>query len=355
MKRQQRLLVIVGLAISVFFLVIAFNGLSPALVVDYMRTADPLPLVGGAAWYFTAVAVISLRWGFLLRSSKAVRFGMLFRLVCIGYMGNNVYPLRSGELLRIFLLQVRAGVPMVRATTVVIIERIFDGLVMLTFIVVALALTGIASPAITAIVTFAAPLFIAALLIFFALAARPQALAALITTVTKVLPVALRDKVNALGQDVIDGLACFRSPADLFGAVIASYVSWMLEASVYAIVSWAFGLNISYGLALLVVGVVNLAGLIPASPGQFGVYEFFVRTVLIAAGIGQGIATAYAFTIHLVIWLPVTLLGFFFLIRQGMGGVGVVAQARQRTTPLEQQTTPLEQRTTPLEQRTTPR
>ncbi|MFN8530945.1 MAG: lysylphosphatidylglycerol synthase transmembrane domain-containing protein [Anaerolineae bacterium] len=335
MTRNQRLLVIVGLAISAIFLAVAFGGLNPLVVIDVIRTVNPLLLLFGALWYFTAVAVISLRWGFLLRSTKAIPFSSLFRLVCIGYMGNNVYPLRSGELLRIFLLQMRDGVPMVRATTVVIIERVFDGLVMLTFIIVGLAITGVASPEINAVVSFAAPLFLIALLVFFVLAAKPDWLWALITTVTRVLPHNLRDKVNHLGHDIIDGLKAFRSPGDLIGAVVTSYLSWMLEASVYWIVSAAFGLNFSYGVALMVVGVVNLAGLIPASPGQFGVYEFFVRLVLVAVGVEQATATAYALTVHLVIWLPVTLVGFFFLIRQGLGGFGAVSRARE----MEQQTT----------------
>ncbi len=334
MKRNGRVLVIVGLAISVIFLVIAFGGLHPDAVLAVIRTADPLPLAIGAVWYFAAVAVISIRWGFLLRSSKPVPFSSLFRLVCIGYMGNNVYPLRSGEVLRIVLLQLREGIPMARSTTVVILERIFDGLVMLTFIVVGLAVTGAASPTIHNIVQFTAPIFVIALLVFFALASKPDWLAALLHRITRILPGAVGEKINKLGDDVIDGLKCFRSPADLAGAVITSYLSWMLEASVYLIVSMAFDMNINYGVALLVVGVVNLAGLIPASPGQFGVYEFFVRSVLIAVGIGEAVATTYALTIHLVIWLPVTLLGFYFLLRQGIGGFGALARARE----LEQNT-----------------
>ncbi len=330
MTRNQKIAIGVGLLISAIFLFIAFNGLNPALVLDSIRAADGALLAFGAVWYFTAVAVISLRWGFLLRSTKAVPYRDLFRLVCIGYMGNNVYPFRTGELLRIFLLQRNNAVPMARATTVVIIERIFDGLVMLTFIVVALAFTNIASPQIETVINFAAPIFIAALAVFFLLAAKPTWMLRLLQLVARVLPGAVRDKVLALGGDVIDGLKAFRSPIDLCGAILSSYASWMLEASVYWIVATAFTLNIDYGTALLVVGVVNLAGLIPASPGQFGVYEFFVRVVLVAALIPETIATAYALTIHLVIWLPVTLLGFVFLIRQGIGGFGgALARARE--------------------------
>jgi uncharacterized membrane protein YbhN (UPF0104 family) len=82
---------------------------------------------------------------------------------------------------------------------------------------------------------------------------------------------------------------------------------------------WAFGLELGYPVALLVVGTVNLAGLIPASPGQVGVYEFFASSVMEAVGVAQDRALAYAIVVHIVIWLPVTLAGFAFLVRYGLG------------------------------------
>ena len=96
--------------------------------------------------------------------------------------------------------------------------------------------------------------------------------------------------------------------------------SYLLDARshYYWIVSFAFNLHIPYTAALLVVGVVNLAGLIPASPGGFGVYEFFGVLALGAIGVDKTQATAFILVNHLVIWLPVTLVGFFILFRRGL-------------------------------------
>jgi len=81
----------------------------------------------------------------------------------------------------------------------------------------------------------------------------------------------------------------------------------------------------------MTVGVVNLAGLIPAAPGQFGVFETFVIAVLTGVGVAQGLATAYAFVVHMVIWLPVTLVGFYFLTRRGLN-IGALTDQRQLET-----------------------
>jgi uncharacterized protein (TIRG00374 family) len=241
-------------------------------------------------------------------------------LVSVGYMGNNVFPLRAGEVLRIALTQRDFGIPFARIITTVLVERILDGIVMLTFILVALVFGGLpAAEAIRPIAIFAAPVFVVALGVFFYFALHPDQLRRLVTDIAGRLPERFSAPILRLSGDAIDGLTALRTPADALGAILFSYGSWMLEATVYYLAAIAFGLPVDYLTMLLVVGVVNLAGLIPASPGQFGVYEFFVITILTAVGVVESQAIAYAFSVHLVIWLPVTLVGFYILWRRGLG------------------------------------
>src|SRR5512144_3167243 len=54
-------------------------------------------------------------------------------------MGNNIYPARAGEVLRAVVLKRREGVPISASLATVIVERIFDGVVMLAFVFVNLA------------------------------------------------------------------------------------------------------------------------------------------------------------------------------------------------------------------------
>lgn len=317
MSRRQ-LAVIIGLMISVVFLVIAFRDLSIEQVIEPIQRADGVLLLAAAAWYFVALTMISWRWGFLLRSMTTVPLSRLVQYVSIGYMGNNIYPLRAGEILRLVLLMRRDRVPFVRGATTVAVERVFDGVVMLTFIVLGLLTLDLVSPQIQTIVTAATPLFAAALIVFFGLALRPDLLERLVGVIAGLLPKKLGDILRGLSGDIIAGLQGLRTPSQLIGAVFASYASWMLKATVYWIVAAAFGIEVGYMGMLMVVGVVNLAGLIPASPGQFGVHEFFAILVLTGLGVADGVATAYAFVVHIIIWLPVTVVGFILLIQQGL-------------------------------------
>ena len=324
MKQRKRLLVfVIGIAISVVFLGLAFSNLDFSTFAENLKRVQVGWLLVGPVVYSAAVTVIALRWQFLLRSIQFVPLRQLTVLVTIGYMGNNVYPFRAGEALRIFLLRRNYGVPVGKATTTVIVERAFDGLVMLSFIFIALLFVNVQSSEIRTVATFAAPVFLSAMIIFFALAARPNLLRRLALLVSRIVPGRIGDLVAHLSEEIIGGLEGLRSPADLAGTIISSFVTWAIEASVYWIVTFAFDLQVSYAVVLLVVGTINLAGLIPSTPGQLGVYEFFASTVMIAAGVPNELAVAYAIVVHVVIWVPVTLTGFIFLIRQGLGWTAI--------------------------------
>ena len=325
---RKRLAMAIGLLVSIFFMWLALRNLKPDAFFASLQNVQIGGIVLGAVVYFGAVLVISLRWQFLLRPIQAVPLLSLVRIVCVGYMGNNVYPLRAGEALRIYLLKRNHGVPVPRSTTVVIVERVFDGLVMLAFIFTALLNVDTKSDVINNVATFAAPIFFIAMLIFFILAAQPDLLRRFVRLIMRLLPGRLHEIVEHLSEEVIHGLEALRSPLNLIGAVISSFVSWGIEALVYWIVMRAFNFDLSYAAALLVVGTVNLAGLLPAAPGNVGVYEFFVTAVLTTLGIAVESAAAYAIVVHLVIWLPVTLVGFVVLTRMGMGWTAL-AQAQE--------------------------
>jgi uncharacterized protein (TIRG00374 family) len=319
MKINKWVVAALGIAISAVFLYFAFGKLQLAEVFSHIRQANFAWLALAAGVFFISTALIALRWQYLLRSIQPVPLGYLMQLVMIGYAGNNVYPFRTGEILRIVLLQRQHRVPIAKSTTTVVVERVFDGLVMLTFIVVSLALLHITSPHIQTMIRVAAPLFLALVIAFLALAARPNLLRRRLRSAERFLPGRLSRIADHIGEGILHGLEGLRSPADLAGAVFSSFATWGVQAALYWMVAFAFNLNVSLAAMFLVVGVVNLAGLVPASPGQVGVFEFFTGLVLGAVGVGETQAHAYALVAHVVIWLPVTALGFYYLARHGLG------------------------------------
>lgn len=174
MTNNQKIIVSIGIIISIIFLFFAFQGLQPEAFINSLSDINLAWLIVGAATYFLAVTVIAWRWQFLLRAVKFVPLIPLTQIVAVGYMGNNVYPLRAGEALRIFLLKRNHQMPVAGAATTVVVERVFDGIVMLSFILIGILLVDVQSEQIQLVASVATPIFVIAVLVFFTLAAFPK-------------------------------------------------------------------------------------------------------------------------------------------------------------------------------------
>lgn len=329
-RRRQagRLLVVAGVLISAFFLYFAFRGLQPEAFISSLQNVNILWLLVSVVFMMLSMIAIAWRWQFVLRGIQLIDVRALTEIVLIGYMGNNLYPLRAGEALRAYLLKRTYGVSFAGSTTTILVERVFDGVVMLGFIAIGLLASNIQANEINLITTVAIPVFGMAMLVLVLVAQFPQLARRIIHFFTGLLPAVIGQKLNEISENVLDGLTILSNLSRLLWTIFASVLTWGIQGVVYWQVMWAFGLTLEFPVALLVVGVVNLVGLIPASPGQVGVFEFFVSRVMIGAGIAEDVALAYAVVVHIIVWLPVTVSGFFFLVRQGLGW-NAVAEARQ--------------------------
>src|SRR5688572_21745484 len=139
MKNWKRWLVLaLGFAISGVFIYLALRGLNLQAVWQDIQSAQYGWLIPGVGVYFIAVWARTWRWHYLLRPIKRIPLRSLFPVVVIGYMGNNVYPFRAGEVIRAYVLKRNHDVSISASLATIIVERIFDGLVMLIFVFAAL-------------------------------------------------------------------------------------------------------------------------------------------------------------------------------------------------------------------------
>ncbi|NOG50188.1 MAG: flippase-like domain-containing protein [Chloroflexi bacterium] len=189
-------------------------------------------------------------------------------------MGNNIYPFRAGEVLRCVLLQRSHKVPIAQSGVSILVERAFDGIVMVTFVLVGLIALNLESDVLRNGAAVTGVWFLAAVLMFFFLALRPSLFRRVAGWVAKRLPDRIGARILQLTDDIINGAVGLSRPRDLFGAVGTSYLTWMIEALAYTAVAVAFNVvPVNYMLMLIVVGAVNLGQIIPSSPGGVGVFR----------------------------------------------------------------------------------
>ncbi|HEY4691485.1 MAG TPA: lysylphosphatidylglycerol synthase transmembrane domain-containing protein [Anaerolineae bacterium] len=308
-----------GLIVSAIFLWLALRGLKLEEVAGDLRSADYVWLIPGVAVYFLAVFVRTWRWHYLLRPLREVSVRHLFPVVVIGYMGNNVYPARAGELLRAYVLKRNEQVSASASLATVIVERLFDGVVMLLFVFVALPTAPFLAGWLRSIVVGGSLIFLTALMIFLLLAARPALAARFYNPlIDRFLPGRVRERARGLLDRFMTGLASLRDLRHVLMVFFTSILIWLLETVKYWLVMHAFNFEVSFFTLMLMNGIVNLATTIPAAPGYIGTFDAPGIAVLVAFGVDQEIATAYTLVLHAALWLPITLLGFVYMARQSI-------------------------------------
>lgn len=308
-----------GIVVSAVFLYFGLQGVQLDEVARRIVGADLIWLVPSVAIYFLAVWGRTWRWHYLLRPMKRVSLRALFPIVVIGYMGNNVYPFRAGEVIRAYVLKRNEGISLTGSLTTIVVERIFDGLVMLIFVFAALPFAPIEADWLRTVIIFGTLVFFGALAVFLALAARPayaQRLAH--RTITRLLPLRAHAPLLRLTDHFLDGLKSLRSPRDLLMTLITSIFIWLTETTKYWFVMHAFNFEVSFFALMIMTAVVNLATTLPAAPGYIGTFHTPGILVLETFRVNSEVAASYTIVLHAALWLPITLLGFVYLIREGL-------------------------------------
>jgi glycosyltransferase 2 family protein len=315
----------IGILISIIFLWLALRGLSLREILLVLPGINYWWLLPGVGVYFIAVWVRAWRWHYLLRPLKAISTRAMFPIVCIGYAGNNIFPARAGEVLRAVVLKRREGVAISASLATIIIERIFDGVVMLAFVFVNLpelanltADSGFAGD-IRTLALLGTLLFLGALLIFLLAAMYQERTARVIAwLVDHFIPQRYRQKTLDLSKRFLEGLDFMRSPRDVLMVFFTSVIIWLLETGKYWFVMHAFPFQVSFFALMLMNGIVNLATTIPSAPGYVGTFDAPGIAILEAYNIEKAMAAAYTLVLHVALWLPITLVGLYYMTREGI-------------------------------------
>ncbi len=313
----------VGLLISAAFLYLALRNLKLIEVWQALKTANYLWLLPGIAVYFVGVWVRAWRWHYLLRPLKKIPTNTMFPIVTIGYMGNNIYPARAGEVLRAAVLKQREGVPISASLATIIVERIFDGVVMLAFVFLNLPeLARLTHDSgfvgnIQDLALWGAVIFIAALAVFLLAAMFPRITEKVVNTlIDHFLPARIREKTRDITLRFLTGLESLRSPVEALMIFFTTVLIWLLETGKYWFVMHAFNFQVSFFALMLMNGIVNLATTLPSAPGYVGTFDAPGIAVLAAYGLAKEVATGYTLVLHAALWLPITLLGAYYYFRQ---------------------------------------
>lgn len=328
------------LLVTVGLLAYFLRGVNLTEVWEKTREADARLLVAGVCITFLTYALRAFRWQYLLAPIGPTRFSTAFRTTVIGFAVSFLLPARPGEVLRPYLLARHENLPPTAAFATIILERLLDLVtVLLLFGVFVLAVNPASlsgDPALYAKVKtgglLAAAASVGGLVVFFGLAGHPERLGAWALRIERVLPARLARAVATLVESFAQGLAIMRKPRHLAGSVALSFPLWLSIALGIWVTSRAFHMTFSYLGSFLVMTLLVVGVAVP-TPGQVGGFHAAYKIAVITFfGVAETTAVGAAIVLHAISFLPVTLLGLFFMAREGLSLGRMRALAEDRKT-----------------------
>lgn len=315
-----------GVAASVLLLWWVLRDVSLTAVARELRGVRPGLFLLAVTLATAGFAVRAARWRVLLLPfAPDVPFRPRFAATTLGFAANNLLPARVGELVRAHSLARLSRASTAGALASLAVERLLDGLVLACFLFAVMAAPAFPASRMAGVHPWLGGLLVlslsAALLLGFVLVAlRPQALLRLAGGVfRRMLPEKARAAVSGFALAFVEGLSVLRDPRLFALSLLWALFQWAFLALSYLAAFRAFGIEVGYTGAVFLQSLVSLAVSIPSSPGFFGPFEAAARVGLELYGVPGEKAVSFAVGFHLGGFVPVTLIGLYYLGRTGLG------------------------------------
>lgn len=329
-----------GIAITVVTVWLALRGVDFATLARDLARADlPLVVAVSVPAYLLLVWLRALRWRCLTDAIEPLPTGALFRATAVGFLANNVFPLRIGEVVRAWFLARETSLRIAPAFGTIVLERVIDGVVV---VMMALAVFGMRGSRGGDALAVGLPLVAGALvplggvlLMRFA----PDRAAALARTLARsFLPARAGAAVESLVRRTAEGLASLQGGRHLWWVAFYSVVIWLVLGLVPFLAGFA-ALGIEFrstpralAAAFVTQTAVGIAVALPSAPGFFGPYHLAAREALARFGVEQEPAVALGTLTHALLWVTTSAIGLWAL-RGRPGGFDALAEAADEADP----------------------
>ena len=326
----MRIKFILGLVISAVFIFLAFRGIDYNLMLGAWLHANDWGLLPIILAMFASHWLRAVRWRYFMEPIKRVDTPTLFAATMIGYYGNNVFPLRAGEVLRAYSIGKAAGVSRMASFATIIVERLIDIFSLLLLLALSVGFhdypNWIEKGAwLLFFLTSAGTIFMVFLM------QRTLQTLRLVERFTTPLPQRVREMVQKLLRSFLDGFGIFQKSEHFWTIAWQSVVIWLFYAATIYFTLEAFGLNDKFylplGASFIILVMISLGIMVPAAPGYVGTFHWICQQALVLFNVSESESLSFAVIMHISNFIPVTLVGFYYYYKQQVDFREAVASA----------------------------
>ncbi|MBN2289869.1 MAG: flippase-like domain-containing protein [Candidatus Glassbacteria bacterium] len=324
----------VALLITAACLYLAFHDID---LHEALRVFDPgrihwLPMIGFMSICLAVMWIRAWRWKyFYLKEHRATIWGLTVANL-IGFMVNNILPLRLGELVRALIAVRKTASPLSYTIGVLFIERLLDTLCLIFCLILGLSFSSGMPEAAYLAGQLTTAAFFGAVFILYLLRGKPQLLMKVVLPFSrKLLPERLVPRAERFLHLFTDGLRILQDGKAMLKILALSLFHWWLIVYSYHLAFDAFSIGpLPWTAPYLTLGMVGLGVAVPSSPAYVGPVHAAIVFSLVAYGIDQPLAQGFAVIMHLLMFGPITLVGLAMMWREGLS-LSTIRQRAEKT------------------------
>ncbi|MFB3827626.1 MAG: lysylphosphatidylglycerol synthase transmembrane domain-containing protein [Bryobacteraceae bacterium] len=307
----------------------ALSAASLAYVLhDYDLSRIPRA-IGSLEWRWVALAVVldlavylmhAWRWNTLLSPVARLPFWRTVQSIYIGLFANEVLPLRTGEVIRWYLLAHWNNLHLSLVVASGFIERMIDGFWMVgTFAITAGLLKELPKTLTDAVRILTALMAAGALLFGYVLIHKQHAHS-----------IVRESRWASTLRHLIEGLHSMGRFKSLSVTVLLSLLYVVIQVLAVWCLMRAYLLDLNLGQAAAVLTVVRLATVVPNAPGNLGLFQASTLLALTHLEVGRQDATDFSFVMFAIWTLPLLLGGALAVALSGLNLQEIRLRARSR-------------------------
>jgi uncharacterized protein (TIRG00374 family) len=287
----------IGIAVSLGCLYFATRGTDWTQVGVVLAQARPAWLVAVLVATVASLYIRAQRWRILLRPLGDVPLYPALSATAIGFGASSVLPFRLGEILRPALLGRRAGVSMSGALSSVVIERLFDVLLVVScFLVVSLIYPEIPRDMRRGAIALAA-LAAAGFVVLIVMQRNRLRSEAMLERLIRVFPAGVARRLRPLVSSFMNGLGGLADGQTVLLVICYSAYLWgvITLTFLFSFLALPLGSHIPLVAAsLTTVVIVAAAVFLPQAPGFVGTWQAACVLALGMFGVSREVAIGYS-------------------------------------------------------------
>ena len=314
---KKKVNIIIGITISIIFLVLAFYQVRIADIINSIKEASLAYLLAVLFFVLFSAYLRALRWYYFLLPLKKIDTQSLFSSLMIGYGANVILPAHLGEIVRAFVLGRKKKFPVSSILATVLVERVID---VLTFLFLLIFLLLIYDFPIWvkegALVLFVLSLILIIIIIFVRV--RTSATLNLINIILKPAPAKIREKINRLIETFAAGFTGLKKKSHYLITFLLSIAIWLGYIFGFAFGLKAFHFHLPWVAPVVLMVITTISIVVPSSPGYIGTYHWLCQLSLGFFGVHKSEALGFALVLHALNTLPFLIIGLIFAWREGV-------------------------------------